>query len=63
MATLLLDTSVLIDAINDRKGRRLFLRGLVEQGNILACCAINVAEVYAGMRPKEEERWRACRRA
>jgi predicted nucleic acid-binding protein len=34
----------------------LFLRRLVEQGNILACCAINVAEVYAGMRPKEEER-------
>jgi len=56
MATLLLDTSVIIDVINDKKDRRLFLRGLLEQGNILACCAINVAEVYAGMRPKEEER-------
>jgi len=56
MATLLLDTSVIIDALNDREDRRLLLRGLVEQGNILACCGISVAEVYAGMRPKEEER-------
>jgi predicted nucleic acid-binding protein len=56
MATLLLDTSVMIDAINGKRDRRLFLRGLVEQGDLLACCAINVAEVYAGMRPKEEER-------
>lgn len=56
MATLLLDTSVIIDAINEKKDRRLFLRGLVEQGNLLACCPINVTEVYAGMRPNEEER-------
>lgn len=56
MATLLLDTSVIIDALNDKKNRRLFLRTLVEQGNILACCAISVAEIYTGMRPKEEAR-------
>ncbi len=54
MATLLLDTSIIIDAINEKKHRRQFLRGLVEQGNILACCPINITEVYAGMRPKEE---------
>ena len=54
MATLLLDTSVIIDAINEKKNRRQFLRALVEQGNVLACCPINVTEVYAGMRPKEE---------
>jgi|SRR5580704_5433208 predicted nucleic acid-binding protein len=54
MATFLLDTSVIIDAVNEKKNRRQFLRGLVEQGNILACCPINVAEIYAGMRPKEE---------
>lgn len=56
MATLLLDTSVIIDAINDKKNRRAFLRGLVEQGNILACCSINVTEIYAGTRPDEETR-------
>ena len=54
MATVLLDTSVIIDAINNKKGRRQFLRDLLEQGNTLACCPINVTEVYAGMRPAEE---------
>jgi predicted nucleic acid-binding protein len=54
MATLLLDTSVMIDALNEKKNRRPFLRGLVEQGNLLACCPITIAEIYAGMRPKEE---------
>lgn len=55
MATFLLDTSVIIDAINDKKNRRQFLRGLLEQGNLLACCPINITEVYAGLRPKEEQ--------
>jgi predicted nucleic acid-binding protein len=54
MATLLLDTSVIIDTVNEKRSRRQFLRGLVEQGNILACCPSNVTEIYAGMRPKEE---------
>lgn len=54
MATYLLDTSVLIDALNGKKGRRQTLRDLVLQGHTLASCPITVAEVYAGMRPKEE---------
>lgn len=54
MATYLLDTSVIIDALNGKRGRRDFLLGLVKQGHLLACCPINVTEVYAGMRPKEE---------
>ena len=54
MATYLLDTSVIIDAINEKQARRQLLRALVEEGHLLACCSINVAEVYAGMRPKEE---------
>ena len=54
MATLLLDSSVIIDAMNEKKNRRQFLRDLVEHGNVLACCPINVTEIYAGMRPKEE---------
>jgi hypothetical protein len=24
-------------------------------GHVLACCPINIAEVYAGMRPKEQQ--------
>ena len=54
MATYLLDTSIIIDALNNRSGRRELLLGLVKQDNLLACCPINVTEVYAGMRPKEE---------
>ena len=54
MATYLLDTSVIIDAINNKKGRRQLLRDLISQGNTLACSPVNVAEVYAGLRPQEE---------
>ena len=54
MATYLLGTSVIIDALNGKRGRRELLLGLVKQGHLLACCAINVTEVYAGLRPTEE---------
>jgi tRNA(fMet)-specific endonuclease VapC len=54
VATYLLDTSVIIDALNGKRGRRELLLGLVKQGHLLACCAINVTEVYAGLRPTEE---------
>ena len=54
MATYLLDTSVIIDTLNSKRGRRDLLLGLVKQGHLLACCSINVTEVYAGMRPKEQ---------
>ena len=56
MATYLLDTSIIVDAINEKKNRNPALIGLAEQGHTLACCPVNVAEVYAGLRPKEEER-------
>jgi tRNA(fMet)-specific endonuclease VapC len=55
MATYFLDTSVIIDALNNKRGRRDLLLDLLRQGHLLACCAINVAEVYAGLRPKEEK--------
>jgi predicted nucleic acid-binding protein len=54
VATYLVDTSVIIDALNDKRGRRDLLLALVKQGHLLACCPINVMEVYAGMREKEE---------
>jgi predicted nucleic acid-binding protein len=53
---LLLDTSVLIDALRLRRGRRQWLAELVRAGHTLATCALNLAEVYAGMRPEEEVR-------
>jgi predicted nucleic acid-binding protein len=52
--TYLLDTNIIIDALNDKRGRRESLLGLLNQSHLLACCPINVAEVYSGIRPKEE---------
>jgi predicted nucleic acid-binding protein len=63
MAIFLLDTNIIIDALNDKKDRNPFLLGLMEQGHVLACCPVNVAEVYAGLRPKEEQRTAALLRS
>jgi predicted nucleic acid-binding protein len=52
--TVLLDTCVIIDALKAKFDRHVLLRELASRGETLACCAINVAEVYAGMRPNEE---------
>lgn len=54
--TYLPDTNTLVDALNNKRGRREWLRGLVMEGHRLACCAITVAEIYAGMRPHEAVR-------
>jgi predicted nucleic acid-binding protein len=51
---ILLDTSVIIDALNYKRGRREFLKAREHAGDRLACSVINVAETYAGMRLEEE---------
>ena len=51
---LLLDTSVLIDALRQRHERRELLANLARAGHTLTTSALNVAEVYAGMRSSEE---------
>jgi predicted nucleic acid-binding protein len=48
-----LDTSILVDALRNRQGRREFLDQLILQGAKLASCAITVAEIHAGMRAHE----------
>ncbi len=50
---LLLDTSVIIDVLRAHKGRRELLAELTRAGHELATSALNVAEVYAGMRSSE----------
>jgi hypothetical protein len=52
--TYLLDSSVLIDAINGRSGRPQILARFSRQDILLACCSVNVTELYMGMRPGEE---------
>jgi predicted nucleic acid-binding protein len=56
MTTYLLDTSVIIDVLNGKQDRDALLKGLLSQGDLLGCCAINVSEVYAGVRPKGEDK-------
>lgn len=50
---ILLDTSVIIDALRKVRGRHDFLERRKQAGDTLACSAVSVAEVYAGMRPPE----------
>lgn len=54
MAIILLDSSVIFDHLNGRFGRSEFLAQLIEQGDVLACCPVNLTEVYAGLRFGEE---------
>jgi predicted nucleic acid-binding protein len=51
---LLLDTTVLIDAMRPRTGVPSRLSRLVLDGHLLATSTINTAEMYAGMRSGEE---------
>jgi predicted nucleic acid-binding protein len=55
MITYLLDTSVIIDMLNGKRGRAALLRGLLSQGHLLACSSIQVSEVYVGLRSHEEQ--------
>ena len=56
MSLLLLDTSVLIDVLRHRRQRHELLARFVREGHVLATTALNIAELYAGMRPEEAER-------
>ena len=51
---LLLDTSVIIDVLRNRKDRRALLADLVRAGHTLSTSVINTAEVYSGIRSGEE---------
>ena len=56
MATILLDTSVILDHLNGRLGRTEYLDQLLAQGHLLGVCPVNITEVYAGLRSGEEPR-------
>ena len=59
MGTILLDTSVIFDHLNGRFGRTAYQEQFIEQGHILACCPVNITEVYAGLRSGEETKTEA----
>jgi predicted nucleic acid-binding protein len=62
MPRLLLDTTFLIDVLNDRGGRAELMERLILEQHALACCAINVAEVYVGLRAPESPKTEALLR-
>ncbi len=53
MAIYLLDTSVIIDALNRKQGRWELLASLVKGGDTLACSVVTLSEIFAGVRPQE----------
>lgn len=53
MAIYLVDTSILIDFLNEKAGRKHLLLDLVRQGHMLASCPVTLAEIYSGMHPKD----------
>ncbi|MDP9189474.1 MAG: PIN domain-containing protein [Actinomycetota bacterium] len=52
---MLLDTTVLIDVLRERRAAVDLLRGAFQQGPPPFVCAINVEEVWRGARAREEE--------
>lgn len=54
MGAVLLDTTVLIDALRGRPAAAR-VRGLRRSGDVPFCCVINVDEIYRGLRAGEEQ--------
>jgi predicted nucleic acid-binding protein len=51
MAVFLRDTTVIVDTLNGKKARYDSLDALLAQRNLLACCSVNVTEVFAASVP------------
>ena len=56
MAKYLLDTTMIIDHLRGNKRVNSCLEEIGQQGDIVGCCCINIAETYTGMREKEKEK-------
>lgn len=54
MPNCLLDSGIIIDVFNGKRGRRELIEQLIQGGAEMACCPVNVTEIYAGLRPGEE---------
>jgi len=47
IATCLLDSGIIIDILNAKRGRRELIEDLLRSGAEMACCSIQVTEIYA----------------
>jgi tRNA(fMet)-specific endonuclease VapC len=52
----LLDSGIVIDVLNGKRGRVELTQQLLRQGGMLASCPTTITEVYAGLRPEEADR-------
>lgn len=57
MRRYLLDTTALIDFSKDREPARSTLLSMIEQGDDVGVCAINIAEFYTGIPPEKRRVW------
>lgn len=53
MTIYLVDTNILIDALNHKRGCREMLNHLVRQGHRLACCTVTLSELFSGIKPAD----------
>jgi len=63
MTRFLLDTTFIIDVLNNKRDRSAVMRDLIANQHELACCAVNVTEVYTGMRGPETGKTEALLRS
>ncbi len=63
MTRFLLDTTFIIDVLNNRRNRDAVMRELIANQHELACCPVNVTEVYTGLREPETEKTEALLRS
>ena len=59
MASVLLDTTVVIDLLRGRRGARERLLALRDAGDAPYSCAVNIEETVRGLKPREHEPARA----
>jgi predicted nucleic acid-binding protein len=53
MTIYLVDTNILIDALNHKRGYHELLHQLVGQGHRLACCTVILGELFSGIKPPD----------
>jgi predicted nucleic acid-binding protein len=53
---LLIDTNILIDALNEKRGRADLIETFSTQNQTLATCAIIVSEIFTGIRAEHLDR-------
>jgi len=62
MTRFLLDSTFIIDVLNNQRNRQGIMREFIAQQHELSCCAVNVTEVYTGLREPEASKTEALLR-